>query len=158
MDRFCIDTSFFINSWVRDYPKRIPIFTPIWTSIEERILDGSILICREVHKEISKKDDDLNAWMQAFRSYVVPPNEEQLIALREIMRRWPTFAAVPGRNNADPWVITLAQTASAIVVTGESREFTKPSKPPKIPNFCDELKIKCLRPIEFIEALKLTHP
>ena len=73
--------------------------------------------------------------------------------MRELMARFPNIAAEPGRNTADPWVITLAQIHNGIVVTDEQRANTRASKPPKMPTLCDQLGIKVLKPVEFIGEL-----
>lgn len=70
------------------------------------------------------------------------------------MRGYENYAALSSsRNDADPWVIAHARRSGAVVVTYE--EFVanpKPTKPPKIPNVCDDLDIKWVDTIGFLEA------
>ena len=73
--------------------------------------------------------------------------------MRELMNRMPNLAAEGDRNRADPWVVTLAQVRGTMVVTDEKWSNTRPTKPPKIPNVCNELGIKWKTPAEFIEMI-----
>lgn len=58
------------------------------------------------------------------------------------------------QNNADPFVIALAQEQHCVLVTEEVR--TNSLNAPKIPNICDAYGVTCINFVSFIREMKLT--
>ena len=100
------------------------------------------------------QDDDLLEWVQKRHGIFEKPTEETFLEMQYIMHGYKNYAALSGsRNDADPWVIAHARLSKAIVLTYE--EFVanpKSTKPPKIPNVCDDLDINWVDIIGFLEA------
>lgn len=56
-DRYCLDTSVFINSWQEHY--RIDVFPGVWTALDGLIRSGRLISCLEVFAELEKQRDEL---------------------------------------------------------------------------------------------------
>lgn len=151
--RYCLDTSFFINGWRKNYP--IDVFPSVWSILDRNIRSGKVVSCDEVYREISHQKDDLFAWVKARKQCFLRVTDELTHQFGEVMHQFPNFAAMGGTTNAaDPWVVAQAHLIRATVVSDEnSTEQMKKSKPPKIPNVCGALGIKCLKPIDLLRAL-----
>ncbi len=149
--RFLLDTSFLINGWHKRY--RIDVFPSLWDAIGGLMDEGVVLSCEQVYQELQGQRDTLSEWAKKRRSVFKEPTEEVIAELSTIMTRFTNFAAKGGgsNNRADPWVIAHAIVNGAIVVTDEQpAKRQKPTKPPKIPNVCDELEILWATPIDFL--------
>ena len=78
----------------------------------------------------------------------VPIDEPIQVEVSEILRAHPRLVDQRrGRSRADPFVIALAKTKAATVVTGEQRS-QKPGVP-KIPDVCDALSIRSVGLLDF---------
>lgn len=51
--KFCVDTSGWLDGWVRDYPH--DVFPSVWKTIDEQIELGNIISAEEVYIELEKK-------------------------------------------------------------------------------------------------------
>jgi len=114
-----------------------------------------VFSCEEVYNELKDQQDALFDWAKARRGAFEKPNEEVLEELARIMTRFRNFAAQGGgsRNRADPFVIAHARVAGAVVVTDEEAvQRQKPTKPPKIPNVCEEMSVLWMPPADFLAA------
>ncbi len=145
---FCLDTSAWLDGWVRDYPEEV--FPSLWEKLAECVASGQVRCSEEVYVELEKKDDGIHDWLKRHKQVVVPINEEiqRIVAalLTEHPRLVDTFRQ---RSQADPFVIATAEALSATVVTGE-----KPRGKldiPKIPDVCEQRKIPC---ISFLQMLR----
>jgi len=117
--------------------------------------EGVVFSCEEVYGEIKKQDDALFKWAKERVTVFKKPTQEVLEQLKQVMSRFPNFAAQGGSTNrADPFVIAHAWAVGAIVVTDEERaDRQKATKPPKIPNACDKLGLSWMTPIDFLAAI-----
>jgi hypothetical protein len=148
-ERYCLDTSVFINSWQAHY--RIDVFPGVWAALDGLIREGRLVSCQEVFTELQKQRDALLDWGKARKQIFEPPTAETTLQMSKIMERFPNFAAIGGSTNAaDPWLIAHARITDTTVVTFEQDQQTKPTKPPKIPNVCNDLGIRWLPPIDFL--------
>ncbi len=148
---YCIDTNALVDLWRRLYPK--DVFPSLWKNIEELIRSGALITPREVLNELEQIDDDLLKWLKTQRSMIVGLQSEHQDRVKEILRIYPTLIE-PNKTipDADPFVIALAMTESAIVVTNE--RLAGPGGRPKIPNVCLKYQIKCLNLLEFFRVQK----
>ncbi len=147
---YLFDTSVFINSWHKYYPPSV--FITYWQFLDQLIDAEAVVSCWEVYKEIERQRDNLFDWCKDRKAIFEKPSEETTIEMVSLMNKYPNFAAVGGsKNAADPWVIAHAKLRGAIVVTDEHfAEKQRPTKPPKIPNVCDELGVQRRTIVEFL--------
>jgi predicted nucleic acid-binding protein len=118
--QYCLDTSFFINSWRKSYPKAV--FPGFWKAIEDLVNQEVIFSCDEVFHELQRKEDELYAWSLSQRHIFEAPEDDTIDEMLKVMARFPNFGKTGGsRNEADPWVIAHAVAKKAIVVTDEQR-------------------------------------
>lgn len=70
-------------------------------------------------------------------------------AVAEVLAQFPRLIDTrKGRSGADPFVIALARTRDAVIVTGEN-DAGSPDKP-KIPTVCRHFGIRAIKPLDFI--------
>ena len=143
------DSSILIGNWRDLYPP--DVFPGVWDFTADLITRGTALISEEVHVELQEKDDDLLAWVQEREHLIVPTDAAVQGQARDSNDGFPTLVDVEReRSVADPFVISVAQINRCAVVTYEKRR-TRPTKPHKIPDVCDELGIEC---IDFIQLAR----
>lgn len=148
---YCVDTSGWLDGWVRDYPP--DVFPTLWQKLSECIEAGTVKCSEEVFVELAKKEDDLHQWIKVRKDALVVRIDDTIqnhvVALLE---EYPRLVDTQRqRSQADPFVIATAMAlgSSTVVVTGE-----KPGggKSPKIPDVCAAKAIQC---IPFLEMLRL---
>jgi hypothetical protein len=59
---YSIDTSGFLDAWVRNYP--VDVFPSIWGQMDRAARDGTLLASDEVLRELERKDDGAHLWMK----------------------------------------------------------------------------------------------
>jgi Domain of unknown function (DUF4411) len=141
--RYSLDTSVFIEAWVRHYP--MDVFPAVWSNLEEGLKRGKLLAVTEVYREIEQQNDELFAWIKRLKSRFTQIEKPIQLRARNILSRFPTLAKPEStRRNADPFVIGLAAAEGLTVVTYE------PAKPtrPRIPDVCQQLHIPCIALVE----------
>src|SRR5262245_44258556 len=98
---------------------------------------GLVLARREGLRDIQRRTDALAGWAKD-RPFVDPFEGVQR-RVGELQAQWAVFSN-PGRNDADPWVIALAEEVGWAVVTYEGRQFSgapaRPSRQPRMPEIC----------------------
>src|SRR5258707_1140001 len=105
---YSLDTNSLLTAWNETY--RPASFGGFWDRLDGLIADGRAFICEEVERELSKKDDDVYAWVKGRPSFVVPLEEEQAMLVRALASAFPGLAKERlGRMRADGFVIALAQ-------------------------------------------------
>lgn len=145
--RYCFDSSSLIAAWHERYPPTH--FKSFWASLGALIAAGVAIAPEEVRDEISVKDDGLRAWSEGHASLFQALDLEQQQAVREILAHHRLLAKdFRGRNRADAFVIALAKTTKAAVVSEE-----KPGSPsrPKIPEICARLGVRQIGLLELIQ-------
>lgn len=150
MNLFCIDTSSIIEAWERRYPNSV--FPSIYKKLEELVVRSVLISPNEVKRELEKKADGAFEWAKRQNGLFVPEDEGQLEAVSQIMSsHQPLIANKKGRNVADPFVVALAISRNAIVITEE--DLGTDSRP-KIPNVCRDYNVKCMKLVEFMAHQK----
>jgi predicted nucleic acid-binding protein len=148
---FCLDTSAWLDGWVRDYPEEV--FPSLWEKLEECIASGRVRCSEEVYVELEKKDDGIHDWLKKHKQVVVPINEEIQRIVAELLAEHPRLVdTFRQRSQADPFVIATAEALGAVVVTGE-----KPRGKldiPKIPDVCEQRKIPCISFLQMLRELE----
>jgi predicted nucleic acid-binding protein len=147
---FCVDTSAWLDGWVRDYPQ--DVFPSLWEKLSECVGSGTLRCSEEVYVEIEKKEDGLHDWLKARKDVIVPIDEEIQRIVLELLARHPRLVDTHrSRSQADPFVIATAERLQAVVVTGE-----KPRGKldiPKIPDVCQDRGIRCIGFLEMLREL-----
>ena len=147
---YCIDTSAWMDGWVRDYPQ--DVFPSLWKNLDEHIASGAIKSSEEVYVEIEKKDDDLHAWIKDRKGMLVPIEEDIQAIVFELLAAHPRLVDTKrNRSQADPFVIATAEILGATVVTGE-RHSGNLAKP-KIPDVCAVRDIRCIAFLDMLREL-----
>jgi len=150
---YCIDTCALIDLMKKLYPP--DIFPSLWKDLENLVSYGRLIAPREVFKELEKysdKKDELLKWVKKNRRIFKELTEEQLQLVRDILQKFPNLID-PNKTvaDADPFIIALAISEGCSVITSE--QLGSPEKP-KIPNVCNDYKIKCLSLPDFFREQK----
>jgi hypothetical protein len=139
VERFCVDTSSLVAAWSERYP---PAYFPdVWRKFAEIIEDGRLFAPDEVRTELQKRSKDTAEWLDQFQGFFVPTDEALLVSVSGILRSHPRLVMEKKQASAaDPFVIGLAMSSKAMVVTEEG--FGSPGRP-KIQLVCQHYKVEC---------------
>jgi hypothetical protein len=143
---YSLDTSGFLDAWARHYP--IDVFPTIWERLDDAARSGVLYASEEVLRELERKDDEAHLWMKS-RSQMVIPFDAQIEAeVIGLMARFPRLVdEKKGRSGGDPFVIAVAKVRGLTVITGENA--TGKLNSPRIPDVCKEIRIPCIRMLDF---------
>lgn len=148
---YSVDTSAFLDAWVRHYPP--DVFPRIWEQMEAAAKMATICVSDEVVSELAKKDDGAHQWVKARPNIIVALDAEIEKHVQEIMQRYSRLVDTKkGRSVGDPFVIAVARHRNLTVITGENA--TGKIATPKIPDVCDDLKIRWIRLLDFFREQK----
>ncbi len=154
---YCLDANVLIQAWQKYYS---PLICPdYWKILDQLGLEGKIFLCREVYDEIVKTEDDLSKWLKESNIPVRQATESVIDKLKQIYKTPDHLKLVDNtkqRSLADPWVIAHAMDSNSVVVTKEEKVTQSNSKKVKIPNVCDNLKVKWIDDFTFVQELNLT--
>jgi Domain of unknown function (DUF4411) len=154
-DVYSLDTSGLIDGLERNYPPTA--FPGLWQRVDDLIAEGRLLLSEEVVVEATKKDLAAKTWCDARdKSQFMVPTDAMIASLvKGILTDYPKLVkALANRNRADAFVIAVAMSKGAIVVTGEGPDGT--DNRPKIPYICRQRKVVCIRFVELILREKWT--
>lgn len=146
---YSFDTSGLIDGLERFYP--VENFPALWEKVDELIDEGRLHISEEVWNEAISVDSVVKSWctdVSANRERCIVPTDAAIAAIAgSIAALFPKWARQGTKNNADPFVIAIAEARSCTVVSGE-----KPGGPgtPKIPYVCDVRQISHVRFIDVV--------
>ena len=148
MALYSFDTSAFING--RRDLLRPTVFQTLWKRIEEEIAAGSIQCPDVVREEISRREDEVHAWVKSQPGLFVPLEEDIQRATKHVLAAAPRLVGKGGRRNmADPFVVALAMARDGVVVTEESRSGN--IERPRIPDACEAMGIRWLPLMSYVE-------
>lgn len=126
-----------------------------WNKIEESLHEGKWILLDIVVDEIRGQNDGLKDWckQQKQKGFVRQITDDHRNRAVEINAKYKMIDETTGRSTGDTYLIAYAE---ANKLTIFSRE--KPRKDPadlyKIPDVCDQLKVKMIRhPRVFFEAI-----
>jgi hypothetical protein len=144
MFTYCIDTSALIEAWQVDYP--IENFPGFWSRMNELIEAGRLVAPEEVLREITKRSDELHAWLNARKQMFRELIDEVQIEAAAVLSKYPRLVGERRlRTSADPFVIALARVEGLQIVTDEKS--TGNLNRPNIPDVCADLKMQPCWPI-----------
>ena len=148
MTIYCIDSSAWLDGWVRDYPR--DVFPSLWEKLGEYIATGVLKCSEEVYVELKRKVDGLHEWLMARKAVFVTTDVEIQKRVAALLKEHPRLVdTIRGRSQADPFVIAVAEHLGAVVVTGETPRGNLDV--PKIPDVCKARDIRC---IDFLAMLR----
>jgi hypothetical protein len=84
---YSIDTSAFLDAWVRNYPA--DVFPTIWQQMDGAARNGTLVASDEVLRELERKEDGAHAWVKARPEMLVVLDSEIEQHVRDIMRQYP---------------------------------------------------------------------
>lgn len=145
---YCVDTSAFMDAWVRWYPQEL--FPSLWTNVDSLIAEERLLSSEEVLHEIERKEgDSLYHWAKEREAVFLPLDVDVQHHVSTVMSKHPRLVdGRTGKSYADPFVIATAIANQSTVVTGERA--TGSLDRPKIPDVCRDLNIRCIGFTELI--------
>lgn len=151
MTVYCMDTSSLIAAWQERYP--IENFPSFWTRIEGLIQAGRLVSPVEVRNELSKRSDELHAWLKARPAMFRELEEPIQIAAAQILGQFPRLVGERKlRTSADPFVIAMARVEGFQIVTDEKP--TGSMSRPNIPDVCTALSMTTMDVLQLIRAEK----
>ena len=134
----------------RDYRRNI--FPSVWKRVEDAAIKQLIVSPRAVLRELESYEDDLPDWAKEHISFRdIDAKQEQIV--KYIMSNYSKLIDYDKpTEDADPFVIALAKNENRTLITGEKyMRLSGPQSKPKIPNVCEDLKVRCISLLEFFE-------
>lgn len=155
--KYCMDANVLIQAWQKYYnPKFCPDYWKVLSALGK---NGTIFIPELVYEEIVRTEDDLSKWLKGSEIPINKISESVTICLQKIYAADRTHKNLvdntKARSLADPWVIAHALNENAIVVTKEEKVTALNSNKIKIPNVCDNMKIKWINDFQFIDEVDI---
>jgi hypothetical protein len=142
---YAVDTNVFMDWQARYYPT--DVFTSLPPRIDTLIAEGRFFAPALVGEELGVVGGaGLSGWMTAHGTLWVPTTE-LLAAALAIQGRFPGLRDPKADfEEADAYVIALAQARDGVVVTQETSAAEKrnPRRPQFIPDVCRELGLPCI--------------
>src|SRR5258706_9038988 len=142
---YCVDSNSFMDWQARYYP--VDVFPGLVTKMDHLIEKRRILAPSLVQEELQKVGTpDLVKWINQNKKIIVQTKDILNHALK-IQNQFPGLLDPKAEyEEADAYVIALAQMQDGIVVTQETSatEKRKPARPLYIPDVCRELGVTCI--------------
>lgn len=142
---YAVDTNIYMDWQARHYPT--DVFASLIGYVDGLVSEERLLSPALVHEELDAVGtSELSAWADA-RPAIWVPNAEILETALSIQSRFPGLLDPKAEyEEADAYVIALAQQSDGIVVTSETpaAEKRKPKRELFVPDVCRELGIPCI--------------
>ena len=154
---YCIDANVLIQAWQKYYsPKFCPDY---WHLLNDLGAAGRIFVPQLVYDEIVRTEDELSVWLKASNIPIRKISEQVALCLKRIYAKDPKHQFLVDntkqRSLADPWIIAHAINENACVVTKEEKVTALNSTKIKIPNVCDNMKVRWINDFQFIEEVNI---
>src|SRR4030042_3069351 len=156
-DSYVVDTNVLITLMAH-HPQDKPAYQAIWDEIESLIRQKNIFSTMVVYEEIIKylgKNDQLKKWAISHKKhFFIPLDKETWQYAHDIMGKFPDLLdkkkLQTGEPDADPFLIALAQSEGATIITQERKDL-----PNKIPMVALHYRVRTIDLYEFFEERKL---
>src|ERR1700733_9479205 len=99
-DEFVFDSSAFINGARHHY--FLDSMAAVWTLVEEEIENGSVVVIREVYREIKVQADPISKLVDRHKAAVVEPSQVVQRLAGQYQQKY--FQKSGLQNRADPWI------------------------------------------------------
>jgi predicted nucleic acid-binding protein len=150
--RYCFDTNAWIDIFRRKFPRKT--FVTLWQKVEQAVNDGEIVTVDAVVMELGKQEDDLSAWIKQQRDqiqgFIALSSDDIQRQATDLIRQYAV------KSDADPFVAAAAKAHRLVVVSGEKRADYPREKPPKLPNLCEFLGVRCIGLLELFDEKNWT--
>jgi hypothetical protein len=149
--KYIFDANIFINLQRR---QPLDIYPSVWEKVSSLMRDGVIISSREVFDEITESDDDLSKWAKAREESFLPSDVAIQTGVRKILKEH--RGLVEGgkkKNNADPFVVALAQITGCSLVTEEVH--SNNPQTPKLPDVCEIYGVTYLDFVGFQREMRM---
>ncbi len=141
-EKYCIDTSVFLDLWKEDGDLYKGTFPYIWNHIEKLINKGEIIAPVAVYDELrEEKEGEFPEWLRDNNDFFIDISPPQLEFVRKVVDDFPQLTEGT-KNGADPFLIALAKCSNLTVLTSEKSSPGK--KIPKIPDLCRKYGVTCI--------------
>ena len=144
--KYVIDSNILIDM-KHFYPQ---IFTSFWNKMNELIASNEMISVKEAYNELTSRNDFISKWAEENELIFATPNADEYTTVTEIMTKHKELVKNEsingGRAVADPFLIAKAKATNSILITNE----TLTPNAHKIPNICDEYKIRVMNLEEFM--------
>jgi len=154
---YVVDTNIFMDWQARYYPTAV--FVSLVENIDQLIHEGRLIAPELVREELeSVGTNQLTAWVQK-RKEIWVPNGDLFAVTMAIQSQFPGLLDPKAEyEEADAYVIGLAQMRDGLVVTSETpaAEKRKPKREFFIPDVCRELGIPCINFLGMMRREKWT--
>jgi len=156
-DTYVVDNNALITLMVH-HPLGKPAYQAIWDEIETLMKRKNIFSTMVVYEEIMRylgKDDRLKKWAISHKKrFFIPPDKKTWQYAQDIIKNFPDLLdkkkLQTGEPDADPFLIALAKSEGATVVTQERKGL-----PNRIPTVASHYMVKSIDLYEFFEERKL---
>ena len=148
--RCCIDTSALVDLYRSSL--RSDQDPELWALFEADVVAGCVVSHREVRHELRRGSNGLAKWAVGHSSFFVDPDDLQVTALRDVLRRHGAHAVHLDRQHkydADPWLVAHALACDIVVVTCES-----PKRAHSVPRMCDLMGAKWANLQDYVAILR----
>jgi hypothetical protein len=133
-----LDTSAILGAWIRRFPRDVvPTF---WVKFEALIDDGVVVCSSEVLDELERQSDEPLAWLKERKHMIRELTPEVIQAATVLVNEHPILKAGSTKNQADPFVVALAQVEDLVVISDEQPDAK--AKQIKIPNLCEKIGLE----------------
>ena len=153
--RYLLDTNVFITA--KNIHYGFDFCPAFWDWLALKNSEGKIFSIQQVARELKESSDELWKWSkERGAAFFLEPDESVLAALAEVGSKvndgdYKIAATQKFMESADHFLIAHALAHSCSIVTHEVRK-TGSKNAIKIPDICDELKIRCMMPHEMLRV------
>lgn len=161
MNKYLLDTNFFLDSCLRYYQN--DFFPDFWKWIKYSTQTTSIIrTIKKVKEELNKKDDFISDFIKGLPKDFFIDETRYLEYYGKVIRtsqtmefNQPAKEKFAEKSRADAWLLAVASSDSFIIVSNEKMPDKKEKKNIKIPRMCNELNIRCIDIFDFIKEQNL---
>jgi hypothetical protein len=164
---FLLDANILISPFKSYYA--FDLAPRFWPFVEEKIIDGHIIILDKVYDELTNGNDDLSNWLARINPNKTDHRDSSILqAYRQVITHIQVSGFYTERalqkwsidNVADPWLIACALAKGYTLVTFETPTGNlskqSPISNPKIPDVCRALSVPCIDLFSMMRILSVS--
>lgn len=161
--KYSVDANFFYEFWLPDRKFRKDVYDDLWKHMVSQISSGVMTSTEEVYRELKESNNsEFIKWLEAHKGYLYVEDDIAVINLAtQILNKHPEILFQKGKKNgADAFLVATAKIYGLSVISEEIRVSDADLKNGacvKVPNLCDEQKVKCYSILDYCakEGIKL---
>jgi len=137
-----------IHAWNEHYPPTV--FSSLWDNLDNLIDENRLISPDDVLLELQVGGDDLYQWAKSRPNLFHSPADEEIEVVTYLRNNHPNFKPKgTARYWADPYLIALACTKQAVVVSQETNA-NPGERTSYIPDICQHLGLRHFSLLEMI--------